>query len=753
MDGSNVSAARARVFSPSGVVFLESKLLAPPIRREWVIRRDLVDGLVASAGKPLVLIDAPVGYGKTTLMLQWKAVDPRPFVWVNLDRVDNDPARFWTYVLEAIRRAHPSVGGWTEAVPPSRDTLQHVHIPRLLNELGTSPQPFVLVLDDYHHIKNAGCHELAIMLLDNLPETMQMVVSSRADPPLDIGRRRVGGAIFEVRAAQLRFSADDADTMMSQVLGRKLTGEQVERLTDQTEGWPAGLYLAAISLRDRPDADSFIQDFSGSNHHVADYLTTEILARLPDDVRQFLLRTSILDAFNAELCDAVVGSSGAAAMIDYLESSNQLVVAIDENREWYRYHQLFGDLLRSELRRTYGVSVREFHRRARDWFAKEKLISEAVHHAVEAGDREVTRELISASWYPYLNAGRIETVRSWLSAVGEEEVAEDPVLSLTAAWASALVGEIEEAERWVASARLGSVVGPLPDGAVSLDSGIALITALFGLGGVSVAIDDARRALELESSSGYWRAVALTALGSYSYLSGDLETAEAALTEALAPSHFQQPVLEIVGRSELAMVYSDRGDQERAKRLAHEARDLMEQQGLSGVPQASLVFLALGRVSSDSGDLHGARDYLETGLQIRAKHPGLSPWATMQMLLELAPVRFALGDQEGARDLLREGRALIESRPDAGVIPERLGRLERSLGRSSQRPALFGEPLTDRELAVLRLLPKSLTHREIATELYISLNTVKSHVRAIYRKMDVTSRADALDRAQELELI
>ena len=748
-----VDRRRSQSSESQGVVFLESKLHAPHMRREWVARKDLVDDLVASADKAIVLIDAPVGYGKTTLVAQWKAVDPRPFAWVALDRLDNDPNHFWSYVIEALRRVEPAIGDWAEAVPASRETLKHIFLPRLLGELSRSSNRIVLVLDDYHHIKNVDCHELTILLLDNLPATTQVVVSSRADPPLRVGRRRVEGSMDEVRAAHLRFSYSEADALLSQVLGRKLNDEQIRRLVDKTEGWPAGLYLAAMSLRDHADPDNLIKEFTGSARHVADYLSNEILSRLPDNVRRFLLRTSILSRFCAPLCDQVLGSNESAAIIDDLERSNLLIVPLDERREWYRYHQLFSDLLRSELNRTHRTSVPELHRRASDWFGRTKLVSQAVHHAIEAGDRRATRELISANWYSYLNAGRLETVRSWLSAVGEEDIATDPVLSLTAAWCSALVGDVDDAERWLAAARIGTVDGPLPDGARSLDSGIALVTSMFGLGGVSAAIDDARRALELEPDPGHWRSVALAALGCLSYLSGDLETAKAALAEAIAPNHLNQPVLEIVARCELALVSADYGDKKRANELTQEARQMMEQHGLSGLPQSSLVYLALGRISADEGDLHEAREMLETALRTRGQLPRLSPWVTLQVLLALAPVRFSQGDQDGARELLRQAQAIVKANPDAGTFANQLQKLERSLGRSSQRPAIFGDTLTDRELAVLRLLPSELTHRAIAGELFVSLNTVKSHVRAIYRKMNVTSRVGAVEKARELELI
>jgi LuxR family transcriptional regulator, maltose regulon positive regulatory protein len=735
------------------LLFFESKLHVPQVRREWVVHQELVDTLIASRDKSMILIDGPVGYGKTTLVAQWNAMDTRPFAWVTLDRQDNDPTRFWTYVIEALRRVGSTVGAWTGAVPTSKESLQNDFLPSLLSELAESTQPIVLVLDDYHHIKNGQCHELTILLLDNLPPSVQLVVSSRADPPLRVSRRRVEGSLFEVRAADLRFSYRESDELLSQVLDRKLDSEQVRALADKTEGWPAALYLAAVSLRNSSDPDEFIEDFTGTEGNIADYLTNETLNRLPNSTRRFLLRTSILGRFSAGLCDEILESNESSAMIDDLEHSNLLVVSLDEHREWYRYHQLFSDLLRSELYRTHGTFVRELHRRASGWFGQKNLVSEAVHHANEAGDRLAVRNLISSNWYPYLNAGRLETVHSWLSVVGQDEIAADPVLSLTAAWCSALEGNVEEAKRWVANARLGSVDGPIPDGARSLESGIVLVTAMFGLEGVSVAIDDARRALELEPDPGNWRSVALTALGCYSYLNGDLEDAQASLSDSIAPNHLNHPVLEFVSRSELALVSSDLGDKARARMLAEEARQIMKQHRLSEIPQSSLVHLARGRVAADAGNLHEARELLEAALALRDRLPQVSPWVTLQLLLEVAPVRFALGDRKGARDLVRKGRAILADNPDAGALPERLRRMDRSLGRSSQRPALFGEPLTDRELAVLRLLPSRLTHREIANELYVSLNTIKSHVRAIYRKMNVSSRPSALDKARELELI
>jgi LuxR family transcriptional regulator, maltose regulon positive regulatory protein len=738
----------------SPFVVLNAKLRAPQARTEWVQRRALLDSLTSDESPALVLIDAPAGYGKTTLMAQWEAEQKRPFAWLSLDPADNDPIRFWTYLIEAVRSVEGDLGNGLLDHIRSPSSLKSVVVPRLLNELEVTSERLVLVLDDYHSIRNPACHELINVMLENLPPTTQLVISTRADPPLNLGRLRVEGKLFEIRASDLRFNIDEANSLLETVRGERLPVEQVEHLVERTEGWPTGIYLAAMSLRGRKDPGDFLLQFSGDNRLLADYLTMEVLQREPEDLRRFLIRTSILDRFTASLSSEVAGLSDSGNLLSELERSNLFVVPLDERREWYRYHHLFQQLLQSELRRSEPALVPELHRRACAWNRRHGLVGLAVNHAIAAGDIVAARELIWVNLLPYVNAGRMGTVHSWLMALGPEKTASDPILSLTAGWIWALSGHVDQVQEWLAAVERGSFEGPLPDGTPSLDSGKALLRAMFGHDGLSQGLDFARAAVEMESDprSG-WRAVAMFTLGTMLYLNGFYSEAEAPLREARRLSRPGQPVVEISSLSELSLLLTDMGDATRAKAAALSALTVVEEYSLGEIPQTAIAHTAMGRVLVDEGNLSEGVAQLEEALALRSAYPQLSPWQTLQTLVALAPARFAHGDQERALDLLRRARGILDFHPDAGILSEQINRLERSLGKVSQRPAIFGETLTDREISVLRLLESPLTHREIGTALFISLNTVKSHVRSIYQKLTISSRQEALMKAHELGLL
>jgi LuxR family transcriptional regulator, maltose regulon positive regulatory protein len=735
-------------------VVLNAKLRAPQARTEWVQRRPLLDSLTTEESSGLVLIAAPVGYGKTTLTAQWEAEEKMGFAWLSLDPADNDPVRFWTYLIEAIRSVEPGLGNGLLDHIRAPSSLKSVVVPRLLNELEATSERLVLVLDDYHSIRNSTCHELINVLLENLPPTTQLVISTRADPPLNLGRLRVEGKLFEIRAADLRFNVDETNSLLETVRGERLPLEQVEDLVERTEGWPAGIYLAAMSLRGREDPGDFLKEFSGDNRLLADYLTMEVLQREPDDLRRFLIRTSILDRFTASLSSEVAGLDDSGNLLNELERSNLFVVPLDERREWYRYHHLFQQLLQSELRRSEPSQLPELHRRACAWHRRKGMVGLAVHHAIAAGDIVATRELIWVNLWPYVNAGRMETMHSWLMALGREKTASDPILSLAAGWIWALSGHMDEVEEWLAAVERGSFEEPLPDGTGSLDSGKALLRAMFGHDGVTEALEFAQAAVDMESDPrSSWRAVALFTLGTALYLNGCYSEAKAPLEEAIRLSHPGQPVVEVASLSELSLLLADMGDGARARASANAALTVMREFSIVDIPQTSLAYTAMGRVLVDEGNLSDGVAKLEKALAVRSSYPQVSPWPTLQTLIALAPAQFAHGDQERAEDLLRQARAILDFHPDAGILSEQIKRLERSLGRVSQRPAIFGETLTDREISVLRLLESPLTHREIGTALFISLNTVKSHVRSIYQKLTISSRQEALTKAHELGLL
>ncbi len=745
--------------SPSlGMVVLESKFRPAPIRRDSVERRALHHRLVDAADRKVVLVSAPIGYGKTNLLDQWRS-DPRearPFAWVTLDASDNEPSRFWNYLIEAIRQVQPAFGdNLSDLLERGSESLRGAVVPQLIDELALLPRRIVIVLDDFSQLTNPACLESIDELVDSLPSTTQLVIATRSDPVLpSLQRTGLRSEMLEIRVRDLRFTIEEAGSLFKQTADIELALRDVQRIVDRTEGWPAGLYLAALTLQDRDDPEAFIRDFAGDSRHVADYLTTEILTRLPERVRRFLVRTSILERFNSSLSDAVVGDEGSAALLEELERKNLFLVPLDDQRDWFRYHRLFQELLQSDLSASDRLLVPELHRRASQWHRSWGFLDDAIKHANAANDLETCRDLISGNWFAYCNAGRLPIVRSWIESLGEERVASDPVLSLTAAWIAGLSGHPHEIEKWLELAGQGSFAGPLPDGTGSLESGIALVRASFGHRGVGKALAAARVALKSESRlDARWQPAAQTALGFYLFLSGDRELATAQFEE-VAERKTRGGVFEIIfALSQLSIIASEEGRLIEAERLARRAVEIGEEYRLSDAPQASVAYAGLGRALVAADDLRGGSRELERALALRRRSDLVAPWPTLQLLLALAPVRAILGDREGTALLLQEARAIVDAYPDAGVLGTELDELERSTTVAKPRPEPTGKSLTDRELSILRLLPTSLTQREIGDELFLSINTVKTHVKSIFGKLGVESRAGAVERARGLSLL
>ena len=431
---------------------IESKLHAPGPRKEWVQRPALIDYLVASTAR-LVLVDAPAGFGKTTLVAQWRSAagEERPFAWVSLGPGDDDPGRLWRYIVCALQRACPEFGGediareLRAAAPDITGTV----LPLLANELGAIAARIVLVLDDYHVIKERGCHDQIAFLLLHLPPSAQIVLITRADPPLPLARLRAAGEMVEIRARELRFTAGEAAALVHDVSGIALSDADVADLVERTEGWPAGLYLAALSLRGHPSPDAFVRQFTGDNRFVVDFLADEVLGRQPGEIQQFLARTSVLSQLCAPLCDAVTGSANAAAIIEVLERENLFLVPLDDNRQWYRYHHLFAQLLRSQLARTERELMPALHARASAWHRRSGSAEEAISHALAADDVNGAVDLITHDWYAYVDVGRAATIRRWMRSLGDDRIAANPMAAHCAAWAAAWAGDLESVRRWL----------------------------------------------------------------------------------------------------------------------------------------------------------------------------------------------------------------------------------------------------------------------------------------------------------------
>jgi LuxR family maltose regulon positive regulatory protein len=744
------------VVGSPGPDLLWTKLAAPAPRAGLIPRSGLQALLQAGLDAKLCLVDAPAGSGKTTLLAQWCATAGAGRVaWVSLDEGDNDPTRFWVYVVEALRTVEPDVGtAALEALQRPSTDLHRVVLPSLLNDLQAAGSQLVLVLDDYHLITNPACHQALGFFLDHLPAGVHVVLSGRTDPPLALPRMRVTGDMAEIRVADLQFTDQEASELLNGSMGLRLAAEDVERLAERTEGWAAGLYLAGLSLRGRQDPNAFVAAFQGDNRHVGDYLGEEVLARQPDTIRSFLLRTSILERLSGPLCDAVLEAQESARLLVELERSNLFLVPLDQRRQWYRYHHLFAELLRLELGHRDPELVPVLHRRAAAWHRQAGNMDEAIGHASAAGEFTQAGELIARHWLRYWRGGRRATVARWLQELPEQAIMADPSVAFVAAWVGGLSGATkQQTERWLAAAEDDSWEGVLPDGLKSLAFGVALGAADLPYDDVGRSLGAARHALKFagpEPSPFHWMAQA--ALGHTLYLSGQPEEARPRLEELIARvSAAEQPYAVIASLAVLSLLASDQDDDDTAAALARRAATAVEVQGLEAEPLCAIAYLAVGRSLLRNGELAEAEEQVERALDLL----DIDSMVVLRAhaLLLLALVRHARGDLRGARARVEQARELIERFTDAGVAPALLEQADRTLGSAPRRRVEVAAPLTERELAILRLLPSRLSTREIGRELYVSANTVRTHVRAIYRKLGVTSRATAVAHARQLRLL
>lgn len=728
---------------------LDIKIQPPQIRPEWLDRPALLRRLSRTTAR-LILLSAPAGSGKTVLASQWNAADDSSrFAWATLDPSDNNPSRLWWKVVSAVRRACPEFDVDPPQVLVPRQT--RLLLPALIARLSTLRAPVVLVLDDYHLVDNDRCHAQVEDLLRDLPRSCRVVLMTRAEPPLELARLRAMGDVADIGMPELRFSRSEAGALVAAVAGVTLDDSDLNALLARTEGWAAGVFLAALALRGHPSPHSVIDHFTGNHRFVADFLAEEVLNRQPHEIRQFLLRTSILDRFTASLCDTVNGRVGSARIIERLERDNLFLIPADEHGVWFRYHYLFAQMLRGQLARTEAMPglVPLLHQRASAWHRNAGSTEEAIAHALAGGEMEGAAELIAAHWHEFVTVGRIATVRDWLDSLGEERVAGNPVTAHCAAWAAAVSWDADSVRRWLRVIEAASYDGPLPDGMRSLRSSAALLRATFGFNGVRSMVDDGIVAAELEDDpASPWYSHAQGQLGFALHLAGSPE-ATPALERAIAAGT-GWPLSRIVALSVTAVRAADEGNLARAQQLADEAARIVNGRGFSSWPPNSFIMTALGTVHARQGRLEEARAELEYAIYRRRRWLLLTPWLSVEMQLRLAQVLLAMDDPTAAATAAAEVRSVLMVSPDgAGALLARLGELERRLAVTRSMPSVpsLAEPLTEREQAVLSLLRRSMSTSEIARQLYLSVNTVKTHRRSIYRKLGVSTRQEAIERA------
>jgi LuxR family transcriptional regulator, maltose regulon positive regulatory protein len=661
---------------------LETKLRVPRLRRALVARPRLSERLSRGAESALTLLSAPAGFGKTTLLTEWLAdapADGRSAAWLSLDQRDNDPAVFWTYLIAALQTAAPGVGTGALVQLQSPQAPIEAVLATLLNDLGAVSDGVVLVLDDYHVIDARDIHEGMAFILEHLPPQFHLVIAGRADPALPLSRLRGRGELVEIRAADLRFTPDEAATYLNGVMGLVLRAEDVAALEGRTEGWIAALQLAALSLQGRDDAAGFIAGFAGDDRYIVDYLVEEVLQRQPQNVRSFLLNTSILSRLSGSLCDAVTGQDGGKAMLDALDRGNLFLVQLDDRRQWYRYQHLFGDVLRAHLLDEQPDRVHELHLRASAWYERNGERSEAIRHALAGRDFTRAADLVELA-IPAMRKSRQEaTLRRWIEELPGELVRVRPVLSVGYAGTLILGGELdgvearlEDAERWLdtptgahlgpEASSAGMVVGD-DDEFRALPGTIELYRAAQALarGDVPGTVRHARRALELSPEEDHLRrASASGMLGLASWTSGDLEEGHRAYADCMAGLRRAGHVADTFGCAiAMADIRRTQGRLGDAMRTYEQALQLASEPGGSVLRGTADMYVGMSELHREHNDLPAATQHLLRSQEL-GEHIGL-PQNPYRWRVAMARIREAEGDLGGALDLLNEAEHLYVS--------------------------------------------------------------------------------------------
>ncbi|MFP1154307.1 LuxR C-terminal-related transcriptional regulator [Mycobacterium sherrisii] len=737
-------------------VLLATKLHVPAIGLQLVHRAALLDVLSSGRRRKVTLLSAPAGWGKTTLLAQWAlgAGDDELFGWLTLDASDNDPVWFWMYAVAALQTISPKVGvRAVELLAMGADPVQVV-LPTLLNDLDAVPDPMVLILDDYHLVVNRAVHEQLAFFISRIPANLHLVLATRSDPLLPLARLRASGELAEVRTDDLRFEPTETDHLLNDVLGLGLAQEDIQLLHKRTEGWAAGLYLAALSVTGRDDVSAFIKTFAGDNRHIVDYLMAEVIDGQPAELRDFLLRTAILGRLSGPLCDAVLQTIGSAAVLEEIERENLFVVPMDMSRHWYRYHQLFAELLRTELRRTEPELVPDLHRRAAAWFEGEGLVDEAVRHLVAGGDIARSADLIAADWVSEFNGAGLSTISGLLDLLPEETVLQDPRLGVARAWIALSVGQLDDAAEWIEAVEAGSANDTAVGGIASAQAIILRAVHSFKTAELGQALEAARRTITLDlGETPLGRSSAYCIYGAALYFSGCAHDAQAAfrravtLAEKVGDRRTRRYALG--GLALIAVEHGQIADAERQiRRASGSTRDLADGEHLVDV----MVSLAAAELLRMRGDAEAAAAAAE--MAVMSARQGAAIPEVAKALMVRSKIFEHVGDHQAARATLEEAGALVRGCADSSIASSLPASAEPSAGAAPHVDScVVGEELTPKELEVLRLLATRLSRREIGARLYVSLNTVKTHQRAVYRKLGVAHRGAAVSRARELGLL
>jgi LuxR family maltose regulon positive regulatory protein len=756
MSDSDMRERPDRSHRAAGAVFdlFAAKLLRPVLRPGTVRRSSLIERLARGNPRPIVSVVAPAGYGKTTLLSQWAERNGQAFAWVTVDEGDNDPKVLLTYVAQALDAVEPIDGRVFDALASPVSSVPGSVVPRLGSAFSSMTSPVVLLLDDVHTLHNRECRAALSALADHVPGGSRLALAGRAEPPLRIARLRAEGRILEVGPGDLSLTPEEASSLLLNA-DVALSEDEVAELHRRTEGWPAGLYLAALYLREGGPLASAAVSFGGGDRLVSEYMESEFLARISRRQRVFLTRTAVLERLSGPLCDAVLELSGSAVTLADLARSNLLLVPLDRRGEWYRYHHLFRDMLLAELERLEPGLIPVLRRRAAGWCVRNGLPEEALEYSMAAEDVDAAAGLVEKLAVPAHRQGRVPTGQRWFGWLEDRGGIEGhPMAAVLASLLSALTGRPVEAERQADAVDRWQYGDPARPGDPSAEAWAAVLRAFLCRHGAEQMRADADEAVRRFATQGLVSPGPAILQGIARVLCGDLDGGDAALEDGIsvgeeAGAH-EDVALALCERSLVAIA---RGDWGRAEVLAERGRGVLRRAGIEHSYATPLVCAVQARAAMHRGDVPAARQELVSAQRLRHLLTYALPHFAVQARIELARVHFALADLPGARTLMREVDELLGRRPGLGTLAGQAQALRAQLAKERGSSTPGASALTGAELRLLPLLATHLSFPEMGEQMFLSRNTIKSQANSIYRKLGASSRSQAVSRSLELGLL
>jgi LuxR family maltose regulon positive regulatory protein len=711
-------------------------------RRGLVERTRLIAALKAVPDAPVVLVVGGGGYGKTTTVSQWLRDDPRHVAWLTVTTLHDDPTVLWADVAALLGDVDPT---------PLAADFTSVALPRVERAIAHRTRPFVLVIDDAHLLTGARASSVAQAVASSIPTGSQLVLVSRTEPDLALGRLRARGRVHTVARSSLAMDRDEAAALVA-AAGFTLPRSVVDRLWERTEGWPVGLYLSTVALAEEADAEAAAVAFAGDDRLVTDYVREELLAVLSDRVREFLLGASVLDELDAEVCDHLLERDDSATVLSEAARSMQLLVPLDRRGGSFRMHHLLRDALRAELTRVEPARARALHARAAEWYEVRGQLDRGILHRQEAGDRAALEIAIFRAAPVLGGAGRTATIEAAFAVFAPEELRTSPALAVTSAWLAFVTGDMPSLRYWsgIASQRDGRIV--LADGN-RLAAHAALLRAVVGADGVEATRIDAVAARDLDRAGSPYRAIGRYLEGLALRVQGRRWEARDRLEEGEGIGAHELPSAQAHCLAQLAALAIEDGDWEDARRHVDRLDGLLDRYALRQRPAQGSSKAVAALVHAHVGDTTTARREAKRALFLVSMLSSTAPLASIDARLHLARALLLLGDLALARTLTRDAREMLALVPDGELLFERITSLEQAT-ESAQTPiGVAVTPMTPAELRVLRYFPTHLTFAAIADELFVSRNTVKTQAISVYRKLGVSSRGAAVDAARGFGLL